>query len=375
MNANAQRIREYLLAYYPADEWPTLLQQAEEWAASQPLAGLRVLDATPIYRNTLGKFMALLAAGAEVYVPRRTAMPQDAATFDSLADFGIHIAEKGQNDFDIILDCAAQCARYTPALGYAELTRSGVSVYERARRPVIVADAGRIKRVETTLGTGESFFRALHQLGYSELAGKRLIVVGYGKVGSGLVYYARKQGMKVTVADLENKAGSLPDDVAFINVNNRAELNAAVLDAWCVVTATGRINALHNRLDAHAVVASPVLLANMGIEDEFGTKIPNHRVLNNKKPLNFILAEPTRMCFIETTLALHNACALELLTADLPAVCMPPAPDVEERLLHIATTQGCNELRQWIDKLGTSKNSINENLSESTIYNLPSTKC
>lgn len=345
MNANAQRIKDYLLDFYPPEEWPTLLHQAEEWAETQPLAGLRVLDASPLYRNTLGKFMALLAAGAEVYVPRRTTMPADPATEAMLPDFGIRTAEKGQDDFDIVLDCAAQCSRYTPYLGYAELTRSGVPVYERARRPVIVADAGRIKRVETTLGTGESFFRALAQLGYSDLQGRRLLVVGYGKVGRGIVHYARKNGMKIMVADVEDKAGELPGDIGFVNVNDLEDLNDTVLHAWCVVTATGRINALHNRLDSKALIASPVLLANMGIDDEFGTKIPPHRVLNDKKPLNFILEEPTRMCFIETTLALHNACALELLTADLPSTCLPPPPDVEERLLQIATTHGTGELR------------------------------
>lgn len=355
MNANAQHIKDYLLGYYPPEEWPSLLHQAEEWAKTKPLAGLRVLDACPIFRNTLGKFMALLAAGAEVYVPRRPDMPCDPAVTALLPDFGIHTAEKGQDDFDIVLDCAAKCARCTPSLGYAELTRSGVPVYERTRRPVIVADAGRIKRIETTLGTGESFFRALAQLGYDDLEGRRLLVVGYGKVGRGLVHYARKNGMKVMVADVEDKAGELPGDVGFVNVNDREDLNDTVLHAWCVVTSTGRINALHNRLDAPAVIASPVLLANMGIDDEFGTKIPPHRVLNNKKPLNFILDEPTRMCFIETTLALHNACALELLTADLPNTCMPPAPDVEERLLHIATTHGTGELRHLHLLLGDGR--------------------
>lgn len=345
MNASAQRLKEYLLAYYPPNEWPTLLHQAEDWAATEPLAGLRILDASPIFRNTLGKFMALLASGADVYVPHRSNMPSDPAIVSMLADFGIRTANKGQNDFDIVLDCAAQCVRCTPTLGYAELTRSGVPIYERARRPVIVADAGRIKRVETTLGTGESFFRALAQLGYDELEGRRLLVVGYGKVGRGLVHYARKHGMKVMVADVEDKSGELPGDVGFVNVNDREDLNDTVLHAWCVVTATGRINALHNKLDAPAVIASPVLLANMGIDDEFGTKIPPHRVLNDKKPLNFILSEPTRMCFIETTMALHNACALELLTPDLPNHCISPAPDVEERLLNIAATHGCGELR------------------------------
>ena len=71
-----------------------------------------------------------------------------------------------------------------------------------------------------------------------------------------------------------------------------------------------------------------------------GADIAPERVLNRKTPLNFILEEPTAMCFIETTMALHNACALELLTADLPHHLMPPPSDVEERLLHIAATRG-----------------------------------
>ncbi|MDO5472923.1 MAG: hypothetical protein Q4F35_06285 [Akkermansia sp.] len=354
MNANAQRIKDYLLDYYPPEEWPTLLHQADEWARTQPLAGLRILDASPIFRNTLGKFMALQAAGAEVFVPHRSNMPASPAVVAMLPSFGVHSAAKGQNDFDIILDCAAQCSRLTPTLGYAELTRSGVPVYERARRPVIVADDSRIKRLETTLGTGESFFRALEQLGYTEPEGRRLLVVGYGKVGRGIVHYARKNGMKVMVADMEDKVAELPEDVGFVNVNDREDLNDTVLHAWCVVTATGRINALHNRLNAPAVIASPVLLANMGIDDEFGTKIPTSRVLNDKKPLNFILEEPTRMCFIETTMALHNACALELLTPDLPAHCMAPAPDVEERLLQIASTHGTRELRHLHLLLGSN---------------------
>ena len=62
MNAYAEKIRDFLSSYYTPEEWPTLLWQAEEWSQSRPLEGLRVLDGTPLFRNTLGKFMALLAA-------------------------------------------------------------------------------------------------------------------------------------------------------------------------------------------------------------------------------------------------------------------------------------------------------------------------
>ncbi|MBE6419291.1 MAG: hypothetical protein E7031_04095 [Akkermansiaceae bacterium] len=344
MNEKASKIRVYLDEHYAADEWPTLRWQAEEWAKTEPLAGLKLLDATPIYRNTLAKFMALVAAGAELYVPARTKMPRQAEITDMLPEFGIKTAGK-EEAFDIILDCAGSCAHLLPNLGYAELTRSGVSAYERTKRPVIVADSGMIKRIETGLGTGESFFRAMAQLGYTETEGKHLVVVGYGKVGRGIVHYARRHNMKITVIETINRTNDLPEGVEYVDVHDTAALNQCVGQAWCLVTATGKFNALHNRLEAATVLNNPTLLANMGVDDEFGTKIPRERVLNNKKPLNFILEEPTRMCFIETTMALHNECALELLTADLPRRCMPPPPDVEERLLNIATTQGCREMQ------------------------------
>ena len=108
MNTQAQKIRDYLSSYYTPEEWPTLLWQAEEWSQSRPLEGLRVLDGTPLFRNTLGKFMALLAAGAEVWVPERPGMPCDAAIMQLLPEFGIRKAPRSMDDFDIILDCSGQ---------------------------------------------------------------------------------------------------------------------------------------------------------------------------------------------------------------------------------------------------------------------------
>ncbi len=340
MNEAAQRIKDYLIPFYPEQEWPCLLQQAEEWSQTRPLAGLRILDATPLFRNTLGKFMPLIAAGAEVCVPWRPLLPTSPEVEALLPRFGIHRAAKRENNFDIILDCAGQCNRLTPTLGASELTRSGVARYERATFPVFNVDGGRIKRIETILGTGESFLRAMAALGYPNLRGNRLLVVGYGKVGRGIVLYARKAGMEVKVADLVDKSGEMPPGVGFVSVNDSEAFHAEILRSWCMVTATGQVSALRRKLNPAAVIDSPVLLANLGVEDEFGPAIPENRVLNRKKPLNFLLEEPTRMRFIETTMALHNACALELLTADLPHCSLLPPPDVEERLLATACAAG-----------------------------------
>lgn len=353
MNAAADNIRTYLKDFYRDEDMPTLLAQAEKWAQSQPLKGLRILDATPLYRNTLAKYMALLAGGAEVYVPARTMLPHDPMMLRMVGDMGLRYARKGDDFFDIILDCAGQFSRLIPTLGYGELTRSGVERYEHTRKPVFVADGGLIKRIETILGTGDGFFRALEQLGYEDFTGRRLLVIGYGKVGQGVVYYAQRRGMKVCVADIVDKRGSMPGDVKFVDAGDFDALNDAVLHSWCTVTVTGHIGALRRRLHAADVSNSDVLLANLGVEDEYGPDIPSERVLNHKHPLNFILDEPTSMRFIETTMALHNACALELLTADLPHKRLAPPPDVEDALLDIACTRGL--IGEDVRKLGLRK--------------------
>lgn len=341
MSQKLETLRSYLEQYYKTEECPSLLAQAEEWSATKPLEGLSILDATPLFRNTLAKHYALMAGGAKVYVPQVSIMPSDPAIFAKLEEFGIGVAHKGDNFFDIVLDCSGQFSRLKPKLGFAELTRSGVRRYEHApTRPVFVADSGRIKRIETALGTGESLFRALRQLGHSDFKGRRLLVVGYGKVGRGIVLYAVKNGMKVTVCDVEDVSNELPDGVSYVNANDTESFNAAASRAWCLVTATGVPGALRRRLQAATLATSTVMLANMGVEDEFGAEIPEARVLNKKLPLNFILEEPTAMRYIETTMALHNACALELLTQDLPHKCMTPPQDVEDKLLQIAETRG-----------------------------------
>lgn len=339
MNAQVAELKAYLLQHYAAEEWPTLLEQTESWAASRPLEGLTILDATPVFQNTLAKYLALLAAGAKVLIPHKPTLC-DPVAIQMAESFGIRRAKKEDTDFDIILDCAGQFNRLHPRLGFCELTRSGVERLERVHHPVFVVDSGRIKRIETICGTGNGFFRALEKLGHSDFFGKSLVIVGYGKVGRGVLLYAKEHGMRITVADIRDVREELPEGVKYVGMDNVEALTAAITNSWCTVTCSGKINALRRRIDASAVHNSPALLANLGVEDEFGADISAERVLNRKKPLNFILEEPTAMCFIENTMALHNACALELLTADLPHHLLPPPPDVEERLLHIASTRG-----------------------------------
>ena len=96
-----------------------------------------------------------------------------------------------------------------------------------------------------------------------------------------------------------------------------------------------------------ALLASGAVLANMGVEDEYGPGVPATRVLAEKKPLNFILEEPTHLKYIDASLALHAALgellvreAADGLTANKKAGPLDPPSELEQRILSMTMQDG-----------------------------------
>ncbi len=348
MNAALLDLRHELLSTYPAEQWPSLLQQVEEWSQTRPLAGVRVLDNTPLFRNTCAKFLALLTAGAELYVLDRALTFGDPEAVKLAIQYGakcvslddLHRMEQEGKVMDMVLDCNAEGASLHPRYGFVELTRSGVAHFVDCPSPVMVADAGQIKLLETALGTSDGFFRALEHFGHPDFTGKSLVVVGCGKVGLGVIARAQALGMQVSAVDLR-PCNLLPEGVNFFLMEERAAVQTAMESAWCVVTVTGHADALLSRVNLERIAASPAILANLGVEDEYSSLVPSARVLADKQTVNFVLDDPTRMPYIETTMALHNACALDLLKGGLSAGCHQPRAEVEAALLDVVAQKGC----------------------------------
>lgn len=365
MTDSLHALQTELLTHYPAEQWPSLLHQVEQWSQTRPLAGLKVLDNTPLFRNTLAKFLGLLAAGAELYVLDRALQHGDVSAVKRAVQAGIHCIsldelkamEQAGSPMDLVLDCNGEAASLHPNFGFVELTRSGVARYLTSTKPVLVADAGRIKLLETALGTSDGFFRAMAQLGYNNLSGKSLVVVGCGKVGLGVVVKAKALGMRVIAVDL-GPCANLPQGVEFLLMEDREAVQSCMESAWCVVMVTGHASALEGRIDLAKLCASHALLANLGADDEFGDLVPTARLLGRRETMNFILDDPTAMPYIETTMALHSACAIELLGSKLAAGCHSPQESLEQELLEIVKTKGClpaTEL-EWIDQLWSEMN-------------------
>lgn len=362
---------------YEASEYPALAGLTQEWLETRPFAGLRVLAATPVFRNTLVQYRALLAGGAELSVgvandsDAGAEMPCDSGVVALLRESNIPVlglqdalkAESRGEGFDLILDCAGQFSACHPKYGFVELTRSGVQFYENSEKPVYVADSGIVKRIETSLGTGEGYVRALLQLGYGNVgrngadaggagaafAGKSFVVFGSGKVGQGIVLQLLREGAHVQVVT-DKTRGVSPfldaNDVPVTDCNDLKSVVALVSAADFVVTATGVKGALDRPELTAALLSSKAVLANMGVEDEYGSSVPAGRVLAEKKPLNFILEEPTHLKYIDASLALHGALG-ELLVREAAdasdkknAGPMDPPSELEQRILSMTMQDG-----------------------------------
>ncbi len=320
------KLYEYLLDFYDESDFPSVRNQIVRWQAAQPLRGFRVLDAAPVFRNTMLKYTALLAAGAELTVSLHPDIPADPEIVRILPEFGIGLHDGGRA-YDVIADCAGCCRAVPSVYGYAELTRSGLHYYKERRQPVLSVDSGLIKRFETMLGTGESYLRAMRHLGYHSFAGKRLLIFGGGKVGQGIAWYAAKEKMQVTIADkMQIQA---PENISVIT--EAEKIRQAIRESDYIVSVTGVKNALSAW--TQELSASSALIANMGVEDEFGASLPPDRVLNRKVPLNFILDEPTLLRYIDPVFALSNYALALLVSGRVPAGISLPPPELEQSLI------------------------------------------
>lgn len=323
----------------PARDYPALAAQAQRWRETRPLDRFRVLCGTPLFLNTLAQYAALLEGGADIAVVYSDDLGYDPAIPDFLAGIGIrtcHGAEEAASagPFDAVLDCGALNRDIPVRLGYCELTRSGVHIYEAnlPDKPVFAADSGRIKSIETVLGTGDGCLRGLRHIGANP-AGKTVLLFGHGRVGRGIEYSLTQAGATLRIVDPAQGRVFTPD-----------LLNGADI----VISATGIRDALAPF--AQLLLDSGALLVNMGADDEFGPDIPPDRAVNRKRPVNFMLTEPTSTRYIDPTLALHSAGIIELMHGTAEPGILTPSAQVEDFIL--ADVRATGVINDEIDALG-----------------------
>ena len=207
---------------------------------------------------------ALVARGIEVHARHGASPEQFHADLLAVADTEPEIV------VDDGLELTARIVEHRPELaarlaGVTEETTTGVArlrALERDGRltfPAVLANDARCKHLfDNRYGTGQSTLAAVDRLTNLTFAGREFCIVGYGWVGKGLARYARGQGGRVTVVEIDPVAAL----EAHMDGNRVARLEDALPDADVVITATGAMDSVP--AEAMALLKDGVVIANGG---------------------------------------------------------------------------------------------------------------
>ncbi|MBA3744044.1 adenosylhomocysteinase [Sporichthya sp.] len=275
---------------WAARAMPVLAQIGERFSAARPLAGLSVAACMHVTAETANLMRVLRAGGASVALAASNPLStQDEVAAALVADGVAVFARRG-------VDRAAYYAHIVAALdvtpphlvlddgcdlvttlhtartdliagvrGGTEGTTTGVIRLRqmardgRLRVPMVaVNDTGTRRMFDNRYGTGQSTLDAIMRATNLLLAGRTLVVAGFGPCGQGVAERARGMGAHVLVTEID-PARALEATMDGFSVVPMAEA-AARGDVF--VTATGNRDVL--RAGHFAAMRDGVILANAG---------------------------------------------------------------------------------------------------------------
>jgi adenosylhomocysteinase len=262
--------------------FPILRLLGNRWAVSRPWEGRRiglnlhlttvtaalvrelrlgggqfVLSAANPGTTDSGAVALLRNAGVDVY----TGGDLENRHLQLLAHAPHIVADVGFDLFATLLDRRPEAVE--GMVGGIEISRSGIHRLRALRTPpplpIVNINDGRLKdAIENRHGVGEGVWQAVSRLTGMHLAGRRVVVVGYGPVGRGIAEYARSANMSVVVVErdpvrrLFARHDGYPVD----------DLVKAARTAGLIVTATGGSKVV--TLEAIRAAPSGVVVFNAG---------------------------------------------------------------------------------------------------------------
>jgi adenosylhomocysteinase len=224
---------------------------------------------------------ALAARGVAVFARRGSSREEELAFFDSVLE----------RRPEVVLDDRADVVRLAHTthrevlddlLGACEQTTSGVTTLRAMEAdgtleiPVVAANDARCKHLfDNRYGSGQSAVAAVLDATNLLLAGKTVVVVGYGLVGKGIARRARGLNARVVVCEVEPFAAL----EAYHDGFDVMPIREACVNADVVLTATGCRDAVP--LSAIEELPDGAILANAGgIDDEFDVAALRERAVD-----------------------------------------------------------------------------------------------
>ena len=285
MAPNPERGRERI--DWAAAHMPLLERLRPTFATEQPYAGQRIAMSIHLEAKTACLAILLRDGGAEVWVTGSNPLStQDdiAAALDLEDRISVH-ARHGATDQEYTADLGATLAcrptlilddggdlvhllHQEPqenVLGGCEETTTGVGrlrIMARENRllfPVFAVNDARMKALfDNRYGTGQSVWDGIFRSTNLLIAGKTVVVVGYGWCGRGIALRARGLGARVAVSEVDPVSAL----EAWMEGYSVAPIAEAVRDADLVITATGCADAVPEA--ALRVAKDGCVLANAG---------------------------------------------------------------------------------------------------------------
>ncbi|MHB8289410.1 MAG: adenosylhomocysteinase [Acidimicrobiales bacterium] len=269
---------------------PVLASIKERFTKERPLEGIRIAACLHVTTETANLLRTLAAGGAEVYACGSNPLStQDDVAASLVRDEGIPtFAVKGESSeryyahIDSVLDARPRITmddgcdlvsrlhkdrpdQVKEVLAGTEETTTGVirlraMESDRALGYPIVAvnDASTKHMFDNRYGTGQSTIDGIVRATNVLLAGKRIVVVGYGYCGKGVASRARGMGAQVIVCEVD----PLRALEAVMDGFRVEPMDAAAREGEIFVTVTGDRDVL--RREHFELMADGAILANSG---------------------------------------------------------------------------------------------------------------
>jgi len=216
-------------------EMPVLRLIRERFGSEKPLKGVKLLACAHITTETANLARALQAGGAEaVLIASNPLSTQDDVAASLVSDWGIPVyAIKGETTDtynrhlrtaldshpDIVIDDGSdvvatlikeRAAQVKEIIGSTEETTTGIQRLEAMQRagvltfPSIAVNNAQTKHLfDNRYGTGQSTLDGIIRATNILLAGRNIVVVGYGWCGKGVALRGRGMGANVIVAEID----------------------------------------------------------------------------------------------------------------------------------------------------------------------------
>jgi adenosylhomocysteinase len=217
---------------WAAGQMPVLGSIGERLESDRPLAGVKVAACLHVTAETANLVQALAAGGAEVALCSANPLTTQDEVAAALVDDGVPVQAARGEDMDAYAAHVAALAGWGPSItlddgadllvllhergeadglrGGAEETTTGLlrlrrlEAEGRLRCPVLAVNESRSERTfNDRYGTGQSTLDGILRATNLLLAGRTLVLLGYGATGRGVAQRARGAGAAVIVCEVD----------------------------------------------------------------------------------------------------------------------------------------------------------------------------